>query len=388
MLSIIKIRFLKFRNEYFIFLIMTALAFALTYFMGIGQNSDYVPTIPIVDNDKSEYSEMLINELNTNKAFKFEMSLYEEAISKVENNTAPAVIIIEDDFEEKIINNNAPTIEMLKVNFDTSIYSLESIVSSITSKMVGNINISNVVVDYVNEYSNLSERYIFEKVYAKTKEGWTYKKPINVSMETLNSNNEYDNIKHLMFGFTLFFSMFTITFSVSEILRDRENNTWQRLLISPISKASILGGNLIASYIIGIIQVGVLIIGGRYLFGIDYGPNLTGILVILFAFVFTATSLGLFLSGIVKKQAQLSAVTPIVLTSTSMLGGCMWPLEIVRSKILLILANLTPQKWAIQGMEKIAIYGAETNTAIIPTIVLLVMGAIFFILGVRLVKFE
>jgi ABC-2 type transport system permease protein len=103
-------------------------------------------------------------------------------------------------------------------------------------------------------------------------------------------------------------------------------------------------------------------------------------------FVFTITSLGLMLSGIVKTEAQLGAIAPVVLTSTSMLGGTMWPLEIVNNKVLLFLAELTPQKWAMQGMLNIASKGMGFESAIMPSLILLAMGIIFFSTGVKLVK--
>jgi len=63
-------------------------------------------------------------------------------------------------------------------------------------------------------------------------------------------------------------------------------------------------------------------------------------------------------------------------------------LEIVNSKPLLLLAELTPQKWAMQGMESIASKGMGFEAAIFPTIVLLIMGILFFAAGVKTVKFE
>ena len=145
---------------------------------------------------------------------------------------------------------------------------------------------------------------------------------------------------------------------------------------------------MIVAYIVGVIQISVLIIGGKYLLGIDWGSSITGILMVAGSFVFTVTSMGLLLSGVVKTRGQLSSITPVVLTSTSMLGGCMWPLEIVNSKPLLLLAELTPQKWAMQGMESIASKGMGFEAAIFPTIVLLIMGILFFAAGVKTVKFE
>jgi ABC-2 type transport system permease protein len=221
-------------------------------------------------------------------------------------------------------------------------------------------------------------------------DAWKYKKPMEVSgaiVET-GADSGFDNRKHSMIGFSIFFSMYTMVFGIGTILNDRQYKTWQRMLISPVSKASILGGSMVVAYITGAIQIGVLILGGRYLLGIDWGSSMSGILMVAAAFVFTVTSMGLMLSGVVKTHAQLSAVTPVVLTSTSMLGGCMWPLEIVNNKLLLFLAELTPQKWAIQGMESIASKGMGFSAAVFPTIVLIAMGVLFFAVGVKIMKFE
>jgi ABC-2 type transport system permease protein len=199
-------------------------------------------------------------------------------------------------------------------------------------------------------------------------------------------NFGYDAMKHSMIGFTVFFSMYTMVFSIGTILSDKRYKTWDRMLISPVPMSSILGGTMVVSFLVGIMQMSVLILGGKYLFGIDWGNSIAGIITVTTVFVFTITSLGLMLSGIVKTQAQLGAIAPVVLTSTSMLGGTMWSLEIVNNKILLFLAELTPQKWVMQGMLNIAAKGMGFESIITPSIVLLAMGIIFFGIGVKLVK--
>ncbi len=122
--------------------------------------------------------------------------------------------------------------------------------------------------------------------------------------------------------------------------------------------------------------------------GIDWGSSISGVLTVAGSFIFAVTSMGLMLSGVVKTRAQLSAVTPVVLTSTSMLGGCMWPLDIVNNKVLLLLAELTPQKWAMQGMESIVSKGMGFEAAVYPAIVLMAMGVLFFAVGVKFMRFE
>ena len=64
----------------------------------------------------------------------------------------------------------------------------------------------------------------------------------------------------------------------------------------------------------------------------------------------------------------------------------MWPLEIITAKPLLMLANITPQKWALQALENVAMRGADIYSVIYPTLILLGMGVICFIAGLRLVR--
>ena len=71
MLSVIKLRLLRLKDEYLIFIVMTAMALGFTAIFGVSFDT-YKPTVYIIDEDNSYYSEALISELNTYKDFKFE----------------------------------------------------------------------------------------------------------------------------------------------------------------------------------------------------------------------------------------------------------------------------------------------------------------------------
>ena len=390
MVSIIKLRLLRLRDDIAVFVLMTAMAFGLTAIMGVSFN-EYHPSIMIVDEDKSEYSVMLIDELKKNNMFNFIEADMEKAVEEVEEGNIPAALLIKQGFNRDIEGTDGVSLGLIKIKDDTLIFTLKEMVTGIAQKMSGGIKIADITADFISSYSEGSDKdKIKISSYNKVMESWKYKNPISVSSMVYKSGTDsgYDGMKHSMIGFTLFFSMYTMVFGIGTILNDRQYKTWQRMLISPVSKTSILGGSLIVTYLLGVLQMGVLILGGIFLFHVDWGSSIAGILMITAAFIFSVTSLGLMLSGIVKTHAQLSSITPLVLTSTSMLGGCMWPLEIVNNKILLILAELTPQKWAMQGMESIASNGMGFEASVLPTIVLLVMGVIFFSVGIKTMKFE
>ena len=387
MLSIVKLRLLRLRDEYLVFVVMTAMALGLTFIFGFSFNS-YRPSVIIVDEDKSLYSEDFIEELRQIDTFKFIDTDVNSASKLVEEGDALVALVINKGFQNNIQKGNNITIGQIKVKDDTYILTLQETVRSLIMKMAGSKKIAEVTADFISSQKTVDKEKVESLAYKNVMDSWKYKNPLKITSTVANTSENlgYDAMKHSMIGFTIFFSMYTMVFSIGTILSDKQYKTWDRMIISPVSMCSILGGTMFVSFLVGIIQMVVLILGGKYLIGIDWGNSIVGIMIVTTVFVFTFTSMVLMLSGIVKTQAQLGAMTPVILTSTSMLGGCMWPLEIVNNKVLLFLAELTPQKWAIQGMEAIAAKGMGFEAAIIPSIVLFAMGVIFFGIGVKMVK--
>lgn len=390
MLSIIKLRLLRLKDDVLVFVLMTGMALVLTAVFGISFNT-YRPEIMIVDEDKSNYSEMLIDELKTNNSFNFVVTDMDEASKSVQGGNVSVAMVVYDGFEESLISGNEVSLGFIKIKDDTMILTLQQAVTSIASRMAGAVKVADITSDYISSQDNMTDtEAVRAKTYAGVMDSWKYKNPMNVISTIAHTKNQsgYDGMKHTMIGFTLFFSMYTMVFSIGTILSDKQYKTWDRMLISPVSKTSILGGSMVVAYLAGVVQMGVLILCGNYLLGVDWGNSMSGVLMVAAAFIFAVTSLGLMMSGFVKTQAQLGAIVPVVLTSTSMLGGCMWPLDIVNNKALLFLAELTPQKWAMQGIEGIASKGMGFEAAVFPAIVLIGMGAVFFIAGVRTLKTE
>lgn len=390
MLSIIRLRLLRLKDDFMVLLLMTVMAIGLTAVFGVSFNT-YRPTIMLVDEDKSVYSENFIQDIKDNKSFKFIDSDLNDAVKEVEDGNALAGLLIKDGFKDDIEKGEDINLEFIKIKDDTLILTLQKEASSIALKMAGGIKVADIAADFIrSDVPDANLEDVKTSAYENVMDSWKYKTPIEVKTTITNSlkDSGYDGMKHTMIGFTIFFSMYTMVFAIGTILSDKQYKTWQRMLISPVSKFSILGGSMVVAYLTGILQMGVLILGGGFLLGVDWGNSMGGVLLISSAFVFAVTSLGLLMSGIVKTQAQLGSMAPIVLTSTSMIGGTMWPLEIVNNKVLLFLAEITPQKWAMQGIDSIASKGMGFEAAITPTMVLLLMGVIFFTFGVKIMKFE
>ncbi|MDI6707073.1 MAG: ABC transporter permease, partial [Bacillota bacterium] len=178
-------------------------------------------------------------------------------------------------------------------------------------------------------------------------------------------------------GFTIAFSMFTFIFAVGEILEEKQNRVWDRINVSPLSKFRIYSGNLVFACILGMAQMFIMILIGYGVLGVNWLNNILGVIMVLFAYTFCTVSLGLLMSSVVRTSHQLQVIAPVLLVSSSMIGGCYWPLEIVDSKLLLAASKIVPQGWAMNALKDIIIYNQGMSAVYLPSAVLMMMGVLF-----------
>lgn len=374
MSSVLMLKLICYKQDLIMIGLMVVLSLAFIFVLGGSNEGIYKYDVLVATDAKTPSYERFITELNKNKSYSFQESEYDEVKAEVEEGKILAGIYFKED-----------KISILKTKEDINIFVLENLASNTLFNIQSISGIAAEVTEYVNELKIIDKESVEQIAYNDIQESFNRRKSMSTTKSFLNSSNvkEYNNFKHITIGMILYLSMYTMVFGIGSILQDKKYHIWDKMLISPLKKRDMLGGNLIYIFLIVAVQISLLILITKYLMGMDWGGSLLGVMLVAFAFIFATTSLGLLISSLVKNQSQLSAISPIVLTGTSMIGGTMWPLEIVQSKTLLFLANLTPQKWAVEGIEQIVMYGKGIGD-ILPNLgILVLMGTIFFIIGVK-----
>jgi ABC-2 type transport system permease protein len=153
------------------------------------------------------------------------------------------------------------------------------------------------------------------------------------------------------------------------------------LRISPISPTSILIGKTLPFMILSLIQTTILMVSGKILFGMSWGPMPWLLLPIMLCTSAAATSLGLMFSTLAKTESQVSSFGNLILLSSAGISGCLVPrawMPPLSQKISLF----TPHAWALDAysevltkdMPRIAIIGQSCGA-------LLIFSALFFVVG-------
>ncbi len=183
-----------------------------------------------------------------------------------------------------------------------------------------------------------------------------------------------------MAGQMIFFAFFTAAYSMMSILREDEEGTLARLFTSPTDRTSILMGKFVAVFITVILQGLVLMVAGRYAFGIQWGdPASVGLA--LAGQVIAATGLGVLLIAFVKSTRQGGPVLGGGLTFLGMIGG-LFTANIPGGMpgAMDVIANFTSQGWVLKTWRMV-MDGQPVTDLFIPFAVMVGMGITMFAIG-------
>ncbi|HEY0757078.1 MAG TPA: ABC transporter permease [Ktedonobacteraceae bacterium] len=187
-------------------------------------------------------------------------------------------------------------------------------------------------------------------------------------------------------GYAIFFALFSINSVAGSILQEKEDGTFRRLLIAPIRKYSLLGGKLLAQFILTTLQMLILFAFGYIFFHIHINnPLAVGLLIL--GTSFGVTGLGILLVSIVKSRRQLNPVVTIVTLVSSVISGIFFPSWLLPSWLQQF-SHITLPAWAAEGLNNVMIYGKDLNYVLPDILGLFAYGLICYIIALRLFRFQ
>lgn len=188
----------------------------------------------------------------------------------------------------------------------------------------------------------------------------------------------------IMAGMMIFYAFFTGANSANSILREDEEGTLQRMLTTPTAQAEIMRGKIYSVGLTVIVQITVLMVAARLIFGIQWGLLASAGLSAL-AIALVASTFGIMLVSFLKNTKQSGVIFGGFLTVTGMLGMVNIFTGNPQGAPLGIVPLFTPQGWATRAI--LATMDGATVDSILPfVLVMFAMSILFFVVGVWRLK--
>jgi ABC-2 type transport system permease protein len=186
----------------------------------------------------------------------------------------------------------------------------------------------------------------------------------------------------IMGGMMIFYAFFTGTSTAQSLLKEEEERTLPRLFTTPTSQGTILTGKLLSVFMTVCVQIVVLLIAARLIFGIQWG-GLFSVALTALGIIFSASSFGIFVNSFLKNTKQAGVLFGGVLSVTGMLG--MISIFAMGSPGAAVLGDtvslLVPQGWAVRGLMQ-SMNGEPLHGVLLSALAMLAWSAAFFIVGV------
>ena len=320
---------------------------------------------------------------------------------QVKDSTADVGVVIPSGTTNTLIatsQGNKPTSNLISVyalpnSSDARVKLVQNLVTGVVNQLVSAQYAGSSAVSQVYKVCNLPGNHCApQTIHAATiaaavgNAGAIASQSAQVQLLSAGQAPKTNNFDQTVPGYAIFFALFSINAAAATILQEKEDGTFRRLLIAPVQKYALLGGKLLAQFLLTLLQLTILFTISYFVFHLDVA-SWPALILLLVGASFAATGLGILLVSVVKTRRQLAPVVTLVTLLTSAIGGAWWPL-FLEPMWMQQIAKIGMTAWAMEGLNAIMIYGKGFSAAVPDIIGLLGYGLICFLIALRFFRFQ
>ncbi|MER2605793.1 MAG: ABC transporter permease [Siculibacillus sp.] len=297
--------FIQMRRDRITFAMMLGVPIMQLVLFGFAINSDpkRLPAA-IVDMDGGHYARAIVTALETSGYYRFEHrpESLAEADLLIESGRAAFVVTIPSDLGRRVDRGDRPEI----------LVEADATDPSVASGAVGALG-------------TVAQRALTrEKGEAAEIDAQTEKRLSVVIHRRYNPEgvSQYNIVPGLL-GVILQMTMVMMT--AMALTRETERGTMENLLAMPATPVEIMLGKILPFMGVGAVQVVVVLVAAKVLFGVPFVGSLTLLVLAVLTFVLSLVLLGYFISTFAATQMQAMQLTFFFFLPSLMLSGFMFP---------------------------------------------------------------
>lgn len=262
-----------------------------------------------------------------------------EIPAAIDSGDAILVVTIAQDFERELMQNRAGRIQVITDGRNTM---TASIASGYVGRIVDAFNGAGAVELSVIEWYNP------------------------------NGITRWDFLPGLMGLLSLIQVMLLAGLSVA---REREQGTFDQLLVTPLAPWQILVGKMVVPVVIGVLQALAVFVVCRFFFEIPFAGTLPPLILTLFVFAVSCTGIGLSISAVSSSMQQVMVYCFVLLLPMALLSGFATPVANM-PEALQVATYANPLRFAINSLRRIYLEGVGFTDVALNFVPMIVVAAV------------
>lgn len=298
--------------------------------------------VGVVPGQSATMSTQLVQDLEGDPALKSQrFSSRQEGVDALRRGEVDAVVVVPPTLDGDVRSGRAVQVPILVPGAAETSQAAVTAVTSVVARHGGTVQAAL--------FATARGGGTFEQNLATTRELQRATPVVPVRTEVVNVNSDF-----LPSGYSYSASTMLVLFVFinsmaggATMIQTRRYGIFARALAAPIRPRDLILGESLCYLALALLQAGIIIVVGAVMFGVSWGnPLAATALVGVWALV--GTGAGMVSGTLFSTPEQAGAIGPAVGIAFGMLGGCMWPLEIVPESVRLA-GHLTPHAWAVDA---------------------------------------
>jgi len=328
-------------NIFFVFIFPLVIILLVGAQFGSGSG----PSV-VVSHDGGPLVEAIVERMADSVVFR-EVESESEVVDAVERGAASAGIVFPDGFDDAISEGRASEIGFVRRPDEPG--ALQPILEAAVAEVTADHRVAAIVARSTGaEFTEALEDV------APVRAAGVEVQTERVGEELFPDAGQFDVGAA---GMLVMFVFLTALTGSAVLIQNRQLGITHRMLSTPTPTATVIAGEGMARFLVGLFQGVYIVVFSLILFRVDWGDPLGWILVLV-PLAAVGAGAAMLLGTLFRNPEQAAGISVISSIGLAALGGCMLPLELF-SPGLRTIAHVTPHAWALDGFADLTYRGGS-----------------------------
>ncbi|MFO7293262.1 MAG: ABC transporter permease [Actinomycetes bacterium] len=328
-------------NIFFVFIFPLVIILLVGAQFGSGSG----PSV-VVSHDGGPLVEAIVERMADSVVFR-EVESESEVVDAVERGAASAGIVFPDGFDDAISEGRASQIGFVRRPDEPG--ALQPILEAAVAEVTADHRVAAIVARSTGaEFTEALEDV------APVRAAGVEVQTERVGEELFPDAGQFDVGAA---GMLVMFVFLTALTGSAVLIQNRQLGITHRMLSTPTPTATVIAGEGMARFLVGLFQGVYIVVFSLILFRVDWGDPLGWILVLV-PLAAVGAGAAMLLGTLFRNPEQAAGISVISSIGLAALGGCMLPLELF-SPGLRTIAHVTPHAWALDGFADLTYRGGS-----------------------------
>jgi ABC-2 type transport system permease protein len=210
---------------------------------------------------------------------------------------------------------------------------------------------------------------------------------------SLEPGVEFNPLMAYVSGFAVLFVFLSAQVTARSFFEEQKSGSFRRLLAAPLHKSELLAGKLVPNFLLTCVQIAVIFLVGYLILPliglgkVTVGAHPEAWAVVSIVIALCSTSLGIFIVGFARTEAQVSGLSSAILWVAGILSGSFIPTSMMPT-FMSSIGRVFPHYYANQAYYDVLARGYGLSDVSMQVLIMLAFSVVFFVIGLWKFDFE